>query len=99
GRSGSRPFPARRSSDLAAVAPYDAHVVALPGAEVIAQEAAEALAAAGLEVLLDDRDLRAGEKFADADLLGCPTRITAGRKSLERSEEHTSELQSRVDLV
>ena len=67
----------------AAVAPYDAHVVALPGAEEIAREAAEALAAAGLEVLLDDRDLRAGEKFADADLLGCPTRITAGRKSLE----------------
>jgi prolyl-tRNA synthetase len=66
-----------------AVAPYDAHVVVLPGAEEIAQQAAEALSAAGLDVLLDDRDQRAGEKFADADLIGCPTRVTAGRKSLE----------------
>jgi prolyl-tRNA synthetase len=65
------------------VAPYDVHVVALPGAEAIAEQAAEALSAAGLDVLLDDRDLRAGEKFADADLIGCPTRVTAGRKSLE----------------
>jgi prolyl-tRNA synthetase len=66
-----------------ALAPYDAHVVALPGAEEIAEQAAEALSAAGFEVLLDDRDQRAGEKFADADLIGCPIRITAGRKSLE----------------
>ncbi len=67
----------------ASVAPYDAHVVALPGAEEIALAAAEALSAAGKDVLLDDRDQRAGEKFADADLIGCPTRVTAGRKSLE----------------
>jgi prolyl-tRNA synthetase len=65
------------------VAPYDAHVVALTGAEQIAEQAAEALSAAGLDVLLDDRDQRAGEKFADADLIGCPLRVTAGRKSLE----------------
>src|SRR5205807_6561801 len=65
------------------VAPYDVHVVALPGAEEIATQAAEALSAAGKEVLLDDRDLRAGEKFADADLIGCPERGTAGKKSLE----------------
>jgi len=66
-----------------AVAPYDAQVVALAGAEKIAEEAAEALSAAGLDVLLDDRDQRPGEKFADADLIGCPIRITAGKKSLE----------------
>jgi prolyl-tRNA synthetase len=65
------------------VSPYDAHVVALPGADAIAEQAAEALAAAGLDVLLDDRDLRAGEKFADADLIGCPIRVTGGKKSLE----------------
>ena len=65
------------------IAPYDVHLVALPGAETIAEEAADVLAAAGLEVLLDDRDLRAGEKFADADLIGCPIRVTAGKKSLE----------------
>ncbi len=65
------------------VAPYDVHVVALPGAGEIALQAAEALSATGLDVLLDDRDQRAGEKFADADLIGCPVRITAGKRSLE----------------
>ena len=66
-----------------AIAPYDAHVVALAGAEEVAEQAAQALSDAGLDVLLDDRDMRAGEKFADADLIGCPIRITAGKKSLE----------------
>jgi prolyl-tRNA synthetase len=66
------------------VAPYDVHVVALPGAERVAEEAAEAYSAAGKDVLLDDRsDARAGEKFADADLIGAPTRVTAGKKSLD----------------
>jgi prolyl-tRNA synthetase len=65
------------------IAPYDAHVVLLPGGEEIAREAADALSAAGLDVLLDDRDQRAGEKFADADLIGCPIRVTTGKKSLE----------------
>jgi prolyl-tRNA synthetase len=66
-----------------ALAPYDVHVVALPGADEIALRAAETFSVAGVDVLLDDRDQRAGEKFADADLIGCPIRITAGRKSLE----------------
>ena len=65
------------------VAPYDVHLVVLKGAEEIGEQAAAALDGAGLDVLLDDRDLRAGEKFADADLIGLPTRITAGKKSLE----------------
>jgi prolyl-tRNA synthetase len=65
------------------VAPYDAHVVALTGAEDVALAAAEALSAAGLDVILDDRKARPGEKFADADLIGAPTRVTAGKKSLE----------------
>ncbi len=65
------------------LAPYDAHIVVLPGAEEVAGRAAEALSAAGYDVLLDDRDARAGEKFADADLIGCPIRVTAGKKSLE----------------
>jgi prolyl-tRNA synthetase len=66
----------------APIAPYDVHVVALPGVEQQALEAAEALDAAGKAVLLDDRDLRAGEKFADADLIGAPIRITVGKKTL-----------------
>lgn len=66
-----------------AIAPYDVHVVALPGAEEQADEAARALDEAGADVLLDDRDARAGEKFADADLIGIPLRVTVGKKTLE----------------
>jgi prolyl-tRNA synthetase len=65
------------------IAPYDVHVVVLPGLEEQAQAVAAALEASGASVLLDDRDLRAGEKFADADLIGCPVRVTVGKKTLE----------------
>ena len=65
------------------VAPYDVHVVALAGLEGQAQRVAELLDEEGFSVLLDDRDLRPGEKFADADLIGMPTRVTVGRKTLE----------------
>jgi len=65
------------------VAPYDAHIVVLPGLEERGEEVAVALSTAGWDVLLDDRDERAGEKFADADLIGCPTRFTVGKKTLE----------------
>jgi prolyl-tRNA synthetase len=85
------------------IAPYAAHVVVLPGAEEIADQAAEALATAGLDVLLDDRDQRAGEKFADADLIGCPLRITAGRKSLEDGKvdlrDRASGAERRLDVA
>jgi prolyl-tRNA synthetase len=67
----------------AALAPYGAHVLALPGLEERAEEVAGALEANGAQVLLDDRSARAGEKFADADLIGCPVRITVGKKTLE----------------
>jgi prolyl-tRNA synthetase len=69
------------------VAPYGVHVVALaagnPEVEGIADRICAELEAGGLEVLLDDRDLRPGEKFADADLIGVPVRITVGKKTLE----------------
>jgi prolyl-tRNA synthetase len=67
----------------ASVAPYDVHVVALPGVEEQAEQAAQAFDAADRSVLVDDRDLRAGEKFADADLIGAPIRVTVGKKTLE----------------
>ena len=69
------------------IAPYDAHVLSLHGTapEVLdaAVEVAELLSSGGLEVLLDDRAQRPGEKFADADLLGVPIRITVGKKTLD----------------
>jgi prolyl-tRNA synthetase len=67
----------------ASVAPYLVHIVALPGLVEEAESLAAQLDAAGLDVLLDDRDARAGEKFADADLIGCPVRVTVGRKLAE----------------
>jgi prolyl-tRNA synthetase len=71
----------------ASVAPYDAHVLSLGGGSDdvagLAAAVAEELSAAGRDVLLDDRDARPGEKFADADLLGCPLRVTVGKKSLD----------------
>ena len=71
----------------ASIAPYDVHVLSLDaGSEEIlgrAQELAASLEEAGLDVLLDDRDERPGEKFADADLIGIPARVIVGRKTLE----------------
>ena len=71
----------------AAVAPFDVHIVELNGAKSPAVRAAAArlhdeLRAAGLETLLDDRDERAGVKFADADLIGVPHRLTVGDRAL-----------------
>jgi prolyl-tRNA synthetase len=65
------------------IAPYDVHLVALPGVEEQAEQVATKLDEAGDDVLLDDRDQRAGEKFADADLIGLPVRVTVGKKTLE----------------
>jgi prolyl-tRNA synthetase len=69
------------------IAPYDVHVLSLHGGledvEAAAERVAADLDAADLAVLLDDRDERPGEKFADADLVGSPVRVTIGRKSLE----------------
>ena len=69
----------------ASVAPYDVHIVAIPGMEEQALAAGTSLSDAGYDVLVDDRDARAGEKFADADLIGCPVRLTVGRKAAEQS--------------
>ena len=69
------------------LAPFDVHVVALGKPGTPERGAADALyadlGAAGLQVIYDDRDAGAGEKFADAELLGCPVRVTVGRRSLE----------------
>jgi prolyl-tRNA synthetase len=67
----------------ASIAPYDVHVIVLRGLEEQAARTAEVLDTGGRAVLLDDRDLRAGEKFADADLIGAPLRVVVGKKTLE----------------
>ncbi len=84
------------------IAPYDVHVVVIKGAEEMGEQAAQALSEAGFDVLLDDRDGRPGEKFADADLIGCPTRVTVGKKSLEDGKvdvrDRTTGEETRLDL-
>lgn len=68
------------------LAPFDVLILPMNVAEPKLMETAERLEkelmAAGLDVLMDDRDQRAGVKFKDADLLGIPWRITVGEKKL-----------------
>jgi prolyl-tRNA synthetase len=70
-----------------AIAPYQVVVVPVNVQEPVQMDLAmqmyEQLQSAGLEVVLDDRDERAGVKFKDADLIGFPIRITAGKKAGE----------------
>jgi prolyl-tRNA synthetase len=65
-----------------AVAPFKIHLLSL-GENDKADKIYNDLQKAGVEVLYDDRDLSAGEKFADADLIGCPYRLVISKKSLE----------------
>ncbi|MFN2629240.1 MAG: proline--tRNA ligase [Gaiellaceae bacterium] len=70
--------------------PFDVHLVTLGREGVEARTVSdglyEELRSLGLDVLYDDRDAGAGEKFADAELLGCPLRLTVGRRGLEQGE-------------
>jgi prolyl-tRNA synthetase len=65
------------------VAPYEVHLVALRGGFEVAEQFYQELAAAGVEVLFDDRDESPGVKFNDADLIGVPIRVTVGKRSLD----------------
>ena len=68
------------------VAPFRVHLVELandnPDVQTEAAELYRELTSAGIEVLWDDRDVRAGEKFADSDLLGIPLRVVVSEKTL-----------------
>jgi prolyl-tRNA synthetase len=69
------------------IAPFDVEIVPIDAAGPEVASTADRLAGeletVGYEVLVDDRDRRPGEKFADADLIGCPTRVTVGKKTVE----------------
>jgi prolyl-tRNA synthetase len=69
------------------VAPFEVHVIALPGTDEAIRAEAEALVAAlekdGIEVLFDDREESAGVKFADADLIGIPFRVTVSTRGMK----------------
>jgi prolyl-tRNA synthetase len=73
-----------------ALAPFEVQLVGLgkPGTEEhrLAERLYGELLEAGIDVLYDDRDMRPGEKFVEAELLGCPMRVVAGKRSLEAGE-------------
>lgn len=80
-----------------AIAPFAVHLVQLGDDAEVQSEAEELyreLTAAGVEVLWDDRDARAGEKFADSDLLGLPLRVVVSQKSLAEGTFECVERQS-----
>jgi prolyl-tRNA synthetase len=83
------------------LAPFAVHLVALGKSGTPERDAADELYATlrdgDVEVLYDDRDLGAGEKFADAELLGCPLRLTVGRRSLESGEIEVQKRRGRED--
>ncbi len=72
------------------ISPYAVHLVEISSANTSVRAEAEELyselEAVGVEVLWDDRDLRAGEKFADSDLLGIPLRVVVSEKTLISGE-------------
>jgi prolyl-tRNA synthetase len=72
------------------MAPFDVEIVTLgqPGSEEreLSDRLYDELEDLGLQTLYDDRDAGPGEKFADAELLGCPLRITIGRRTLAAGE-------------
>ncbi|PIR82830.1 prolyl-tRNA synthetase [Candidatus Kaiserbacteria bacterium CG10_big_fil_rev_8_21_14_0_10_59_10] len=86
------------------VAPLSVHLVSLAGGssevEKEAERVYELLAEHGIEVLFDDRDVRAGEKFADSDLIGIPLRLVVSEKSMaEGGVEMTTRANGASSLV
>jgi prolyl-tRNA synthetase len=80
------------------VAPFAVHLISL-GENERAQKIYDELIQQGIEVLFDDREAQAGEKFADSDLIGIPWRVVVSKKSLaaggveiKRRSEEKSEI-------
>lgn len=67
------------------VAPAQVHLISLGKSDKEADKLYEELHSTGVEIVYDDRDESAGTKFADADLIGIPTRIVISPKTLEKS--------------
>lgn len=88
------------------VAPYAVHLIALKGAEIEGDKIYEELQGAGVEVLFDDRVESPGVKFADADIIGIPIRLTVSSRTMKEKGvelKHRDQAESRIvpasDLV
>lgn len=66
------------------IAPFRVHLIGLKGAEAKAEEIYSSLLSSGIEVLYDDREVSAGIKFADSDLIGIPYRLVVSPKTIEQ---------------
>ncbi|MCT4591865.1 MAG: His/Gly/Thr/Pro-type tRNA ligase C-terminal domain-containing protein [Candidatus Gracilibacteria bacterium] len=75
------------------VAPFHVHIISLDQNEK-ASEIEKILESNGIEVLVDDRDERAGKKFADSDLIGIPLRLVVSKKTLEQDSVEWKERSS-----
>ena len=95
-----------------ALAPYHVHIIPISCKDAaqmqLAEQIASQLEAAGIEVLVDDRDERAGVKFKDSDLIGIPYRIVIGKQAVEykvelkergRAESHLIAVNEAVQTV
>ena len=69
-----------------AVAPYRVHLISLEGGEERAAQLYQQLQAQAVDVLWDERNVSAGVKFADADLIGCPIRLVVSKKTGDQIE-------------
>jgi prolyl-tRNA synthetase len=80
----------------ASIAPFQVHLVAIGDADseqrAVAEQLDQELSESGVSVLFDDRDASPGVKFADAELIGAPVRITVGKRTVS---EGTVDLQIR----
>jgi prolyl-tRNA synthetase len=83
-----------------ALAPFQVHLVGLGKPGTPERDAADllfqTLSEGGIDTLYDDRDLGPGEKFAEAELLGCPLRLTVGRRTLQSGEIEVQVRRGRV---
>lgn len=80
------------------VAPFKVHLLSLNENEA-AEKVYQDLIKQGIEVLYDDRELQAGEKFVDADLIGCPYRVIVSKKTLANENvelKHRSSTESQL---
>ena len=83
----------------ASVSPFSLHLISL-GSNKEADTLYKELSSKGLDVLYDDRDLSAGEKFAESDLIGIPHRIIISKKSLENNEvEYKDRIKDKIKMI
>ncbi|MEJ2253231.1 MAG: proline--tRNA ligase [Nitrospirota bacterium] len=82
-----------------AIAPFEVQIIPLnmgdPGTVEVARSMYEELAQAGVDVLMDDRDLRAGVKFKDADLIGVAKHVVVGERGLKEGVVEVKDRQTR----